>query len=237
MKIFRRITPDHISTSGLNDQFDGALKTPGVINSWTMPVKGRIDMLTTGVRTPVGIKVYGADLNEIQRITTEIEALLPGVRGTRNAFAERTGGYFIDFDWKRKDLARYGLTINDAQDVVVMSAIGGENVTTTVEGRQRYPVNVRYSRDFRSDANRLCRVLVPVMDGKTQIPLSELADVKLVSGPSMIRDENAMLNSYVYVDVAGRDVGSHVEDAKKAVRENVKLPPGYTLEWGGQYEA
>ena len=216
---------------------DEALKIPGVANSWTMPVKGRIDMLTTGVRTPIGIKVYGSDLNEIQRISTQIEGLLPKLQGTRNVFAERTGGgYFVDFDWKRKELARYGLTINDVQDVV-MSAVGGENVTTTVEGRARYPVNVRYFRDFRSDIGRLGRVLVPVMDGKQQIPVSQLADIKLVSGPSMIRDENAMLNGYVYVDVAGRDVGSYVEEAKKVVRENIKLPSGYALEWSGQYES
>jgi len=239
--IFRRFTPDHITTEQLVNEMDAALKLPGVANSWTMPVKGRIDMLTTGVRTPIGIKVYGADLAEVQRIATEIEGLLPQVRGTRNVFAERTGGgYFIDFDWKRDAIARYGLTIDDVQEVV-MSAIGGENVTMTVEGRERYPVNVRYFRDFRSDVNRLGRVLVPVMNGgmngQTQIPLSQLADIKLVSGPSMIRDENAMLNGYVYVDVAGRDVGSYVEEAKQLVRGHVKLPPGYALEWSGQYEA
>ncbi|MEZ5398777.1 MAG: CusA/CzcA family heavy metal efflux RND transporter [Bryobacteraceae bacterium] len=244
-KIFRRFTPDHISTEQLVDEMDAALKLPGVSNSWTMPVKGRIDMLTTGVRTPIGIKVYGADLNEVQRIATEIEGVLPQIKGTRNVFAERTGGgYFIDFDWNRKEIARYGLSIDDVQEVV-MSAIGGENVTTTVEGRERYPVNVRYFRDFRSDLNKLGRVLVPVMssgmngqaNGQTQVPVSQLADIKLVAGPSMIRDENAMLNGYVYVDVAGRDVGSYVDEAKKVVREQVKLPAGYALEWSGQYEA
>lgn len=240
-RIFRRFTPDHITTEQLVNEMDAALKLPGVANSWTMPVKGRIDMLTTGVRTPIGIKVYGADLAEIQRITTEIEGLLPQVRGTRNVFAERTGGgYFLDFDWKRDAIARYGLTIDDVQEVV-MSAIGGENITTTVEGRERYPVNVRYLRDFRSDINRLGRVLVPVMNGgmngQTQVPVSQLADIKLVAGPSMIRDENAMLNGYVYVDVAGRDVGSYVEEAKQLIRDKVKLPAGYALEWSGQYEA
>jgi Cu(I)/Ag(I) efflux system membrane protein CusA/SilA len=240
-KIFRRITPDHISTEQLVEEMDRALRLPGVSNAWTMPVKARIDMLTTGVRTPVGIKVYGSDLNEIQRIATEIEGLLPGLRGTRNVFAERTGGgYFLDFHWKREEIARYGLTIDDVQEVV-MSAIGGENVTTTVEGRERYPVNVRYFRDFRSDLNRLGRVLVPVMNGsmgaQTQIPISQLAEIRLVSGPGMIRNENGMLNGYVYVDVAGRDVGSYVEEAKQLVREKVKLPAGYSLEWSGQYEA
>jgi Cu(I)/Ag(I) efflux system membrane protein CusA/SilA len=234
---FRRVTPDHISTERLVDELNEALTLPGVSNAWTMPIKARIDMLTTGVRTPVGIKVYGSDLKEIERIGTEIEGLLPQVRGTRNVFAERTGGgYFLDFDWKREELARYGLSIEDVQGVL-MSAVGGENVTTTIEGRERYPVNVRYLRDFRSDLNTLSRVLVPVMDGKMQIPVSQLADIRMASGPAMLRDENGMLNGYVYVDVAGRDVGGFVEDAKKLVRERVKLPAGYTLVWSGQYEA
>ncbi|MBX9603678.1 MAG: efflux RND transporter permease subunit, partial [Bryobacteraceae bacterium] len=235
--VFGRITPDHISTEQLVNELNEALTLPGVSNAWTMPIKARIDMLTTGVRTPVGIKVYGSDLKEIERIGTEIEGLLPQVRGTRNVFAERTGGgYFLDFDWKREELARYGLSIEDVQGVL-MSAVGGENVTTTIEGRERYPVNVRYLRDFRSDLNTLSRVLVPVMDGKMQIPVSQLADIRMASGPAMLRDENGMLNGYVYVDVAGRDVGGFVEDAKKLVRERVKLPAGYTLVWSGQYEA
>lgn len=235
--VFGRITPDHISTEQLVNELNEALTLPGVSNAWTMPIKARIDMLTTGVRTPVGIKVYGSDLKEIERIGTEIEGLLPQVRGTRNVFAERTGGgYFLDFDWKREELARYGLSIEDVQSVL-MSAVGGENVTTTIEGRERYPVNVRYLRDFRSDLNTLSRVLVPVMDGKRQIPVSQLADIRMASGPAMLRDENGMLNGYVYVDVAGRDVGGFVEDAKKLVRERVKLPAGYTLVWSGQYEA
>jgi Cu(I)/Ag(I) efflux system membrane protein CusA/SilA len=235
--VFRHITPDHISSEQLVEQMNTALALPGVSNAWTMPIKGRTDMLTTGVRTPVGIKVYGSDLKQIEQIGTEIEGLLPKVRGTRNVFSERTGGgYFLDFDWKREEMARYGLSMEDVQGVL-MSAVGGENVTTTVEGRERYPVNVRYLQDFRSDINRLSRVLVPVRDGKTQIPVSQLADIKLTSGPGMLRDENGMLNGYVYVDVAGRDVGSYVEEAKQLVREKVKLPAGYTLVWSGQYEA
>lgn len=234
---FRRITPDHISTEQLVEEMNAALTLPGASNAWTMPIKNRIDMLTTGIRTPVGIKVYGSNLKEIEQIGTEIEGLLPTVRGTRNVFAERTGGgYFLDFDWKRAELARYGLSIEDVQGVL-MSAIGGENVTTTIEGRERYPVNVRYLRDFRSDVGSLGRVLVPVMDGKTQIPVSQLADLKMSSGPAMLRDENGMLNGYVYVDVAGRDVGSYVDEAKQLVRQKVKLPAGYTLVWSGQYEA
>jgi len=234
---FGHITPDHISSEQLVEEMNAALSMPGVSNAWTMPIKARIDMLTTGVRTPVGIKVYGSDLKQIEMIGTEIEGMLPKVRGTRNVFAERTGGgYFLDFDWKREEMARYGLSMDDVQ-AVLMSAVGGENVTTTIEGRERYPVNVRYLHDFRSDINRLGRVLVPVMGGKTQIPVSQLAEIKLSSGPAMLRDENGMLNGYVYVDVAGRDVGSYVEEAKKLVRERVKLPAGYTIVWSGQYEA
>jgi Cu(I)/Ag(I) efflux system membrane protein CusA/SilA len=216
---------------------DQALKIPGTSNAWTMPIKGRVDMLTTGVRTPVGIKIYGADIKQIENIGTGIEAVLPRVQGTRSVFAERTsGGYFLDFKWNRDELARYGLSVDMAQDVV-MSAIGGENITTTVEGRERYPINVRYLRDYRSDPDKLARVLVPAMDGQMQIPLSQLAEIHTVSGPGMLRDENGMLNGYVYVDVAGRDLGSYVEAAKAAVRQNVKLPPGYSLVWSGQYEA
>lgn len=235
--VFSHVTPENISSEQLVEEMNAALSMPGVSNAWTMPIKARIDMLTTGVRTPVGIKVYGADLKKIEQIGTEIEGILPKVRGTRNVFAERTGGgYFLDFDWKREELARYGLSIEDVQGVL-MSAVGGENVTTTIEGRERYPVNVRYLQDYRSDINRLSRVLVPVMDGKTQIPVSQLADIKLSSGPAMLRDENGMLNGYVYVDVAGRDIGSYVDEAKSIVRERVKLPAGYTLVWSGQYEA
>ncbi|HZT33242.1 MAG TPA: CusA/CzcA family heavy metal efflux RND transporter [Bryobacteraceae bacterium] len=231
-----RLTPDHISTDELVDQMNEALQIPGVSNAWTMPIKNRIDMLTTGVRTPVGIKIYGADLRVIERIGAEIERVLPQVRGSRSVFAERTGGgYFLDFDIRRDQLARYGLSVDDAQ-MAVMSAIGGENLTTTVEGRERYPVNVRYLRDFRSDLGRLGRVLVPAM-GNLHIPLAEIADLKMVSGPAMLRDENGMLNGYVYVDVAGRDVGSYVADAKRVVAAEVALPPGYSLVWSGQFEA
>ena len=227
----------HIPTEQLVEELDRALRLPGAANSWTMPIKARIDMLTTGVRTPVGIKVYGADIKEIEKLGLQIESLLPSIRGTRNVFAERTGGgYFLDFEWKRDQLARYGLSIDDVQEVLT-SAVGGENVTTTVEGRERYPVNVRYFRDMRSDVGRLERVLVPAMNGKAQVPVAELAGIRLTSGPSMLRDENGMLAGYVYVDVAGRDVGSYVDEAKALVREKVKLPPGYAFVWSGQYEA
>ena len=233
----RRVSSDRLSTDQLVAEMNEALKLPGVTNAWTMPIKARIDMLTTGVRTPVGIKIYGGDIREIERIGKEIESVLPHVQGTRSAFAERTaGGYFVDFNWKRDELARYGLSVNDAQ-MVVMSAVGGDTVTTTVEGRERYAVNVRYVRDYRSDIDRLRRVVVPAMDGRTQVPVSQLADVKLVSGPAMLRDENGMLNGYVYVDVAGRDIGGYVAEAKDTVARHVKLPAGYSLVWSGQYEA
>ena len=235
--LLSRFWPDHISTEQLTEQMDTALKLPGSSNAWTMPVKARIDMLTTGVRTPVGIKIFGADINVIEHIGTDIESLLPKVRGTRNVFAERTGGgYFLDFDWNRAELARYGLSIDEVQGVV-MSAVGGENVTTTIEGRERYPVNVRYLRDFRSDVGSLNRVLVPAMGGKAQIPLSQLATVQIRSGPAMLRDEGGLLSGYVYVDVSGRDIGGYVEEAKKQVLDTIKLPPGYTITWSGQYES
>jgi Cu(I)/Ag(I) efflux system membrane protein CusA/SilA len=202
-----------------------------------MPIKGRIDMLTTGIRTPVGIKIYGASIKEIERIGTDIEGALPSVAGTRSVFSERTsGGFFVDFVWKRDELARYGLSVDDAQ-TVVMSAIGGDTVTMTVEGRERYPVSVRYFRDYRSDVDAMRRVVVPVMDGRIQIPIGQLADVRLVSGPAMLRDENGMLNGYVYVDVAGRDIGSYVMEAKRVIGRRVSLPTGYSLVWSGQYEA
>jgi copper/silver efflux system protein len=233
----RHVTSDRLSTDGLVQQMNQALKIPGTTNAWTMPIKARIDMLTTGVRTPVGIKIYGSDIHEIERLGTQIESVLPAVAGTRSVFAERTsGGYFVDFNWKRDELARYGLSVDDAQ-TVVMSAIGGDTVTTTVEGRERYPVNVRYFQDYRSDLERLRRVVVPAMDGRMQVPVGQLAEVKLASGPAMLRDENGMLNGYVYVDVAGRDIGSYVEEAKRVVLDKVKLPAGYALVWSGQYEA
>ncbi|MCE5306780.1 MAG: CusA/CzcA family heavy metal efflux RND transporter [Acidobacteriales bacterium] len=233
----RRITPDHISTEELTNQLNEALQIPGITNSWTMPIKARIDMLTTGVRTPVGLKISASDVATIDRVGAEVEMLLPRVPGTRSVFAERTsGGYFLDFTWKRDALARYGLTIEDAQ-TVVLNAIGGETVTTTVEGRERYPVNVRYFRDFREDVNALGRALVPAMNGTAQVPLAQLADVRKVAGPGMIRNENGLLTGYVYVDVAGRDVGSYIDEAKRLVHEHLKLPPGASIAWSGQYEA
>jgi Cu(I)/Ag(I) efflux system membrane protein CusA/SilA len=219
----------------LINELDQAMRFPGVTNAWTMPIKARIDMLTTGVRTPIGIKIFGADLTEIEKLGTHIEMILKDVPGTRSIYAERTaGGYFLDFKLKRDQLARYGLSVKEAEEVI-MSAIGGESVTTTIEGRERYTVSVRYARELRDTLPKLKRVLVPTMSG-AQVPLAELADIELVSGPSMIRDENGMLSGYVYVDLAGRDVGGYVEEAKKIVREKLQLPTGYSLVWSGQYE-
>jgi Cu(I)/Ag(I) efflux system membrane protein CusA/SilA len=233
--LFRRIWPERITWQDLIAELDNKVKIPGVTNAWTMPIKARIDMLTTGVRTPIGIKVFGADLMEIQKIGGHLEALLKELPETRSVFAERVaGGYFVDFDLKRDQLARYGLTVADAQNVV-MSAIGGENVTTTIEGRARYPVNVRYPRELRDNLERLSQVLVPTPAG-AQIPISQIADIKKVSGPAMIRDENGMLAGYVFVDLATSDIGGYVERAKKLVQEKLQLAPGYSLVWSGQYE-
>ncbi|MDD5669977.1 MAG: efflux RND transporter permease subunit, partial [Candidatus Omnitrophica bacterium] len=232
---FRPIWRDRVTYEDLINDLDQKMKFPGVSNAWTMPIKARIDMLSTGVRTPVGIKIYGADLKEIEKIGLDIETTLKDIKGTRSVFAERvTGGYFLDFEIKREQLARYGLTINDAE-MIITSAIGGEPVTTTVEGRERYTVNVRYARDFRDDLQKLKMVLVPTMSG-AQIPLEELADIHFSLGPAMIRDENGMLAGYVYVDISGRDVGSYVTEARTVVRDKIKLPAGYALEWSGQYE-
>jgi Cu(I)/Ag(I) efflux system membrane protein CusA/SilA len=232
---FSHITPDHISQEELVDQMNQALRMPGVSNAWTMPIKNRIDMLTTGVRTPVGVKVFGSNINTIERIGQRIEVLLKPVRGTRSVYAERTaGGYFLDVAWDRDKLARYGLSVEDAHSVVT-SAIGGENVTATVEGRERYPVNVRYLRGYRSDPAALGRVLVPAMGG-LQIPVAQLGEVKLLSGPSMLREENGLLSGYVYVDIAGRDLGSYVQEAKQVVNHGLTLPAGYSISWSGQYE-
>jgi Cu(I)/Ag(I) efflux system membrane protein CusA/SilA len=235
--IFVHITPDHISQQELVNEMNAALQIPGVSNAWTMPIKARIDMLATGIRTAVGVKVRGADYREIERIGLEVERVLAPVPGTRSVFSERTGGgYFLDFVWKRDQLARYGLSIEEAQ-MAVANAIGGENLTTTVEGRERYPVNVRYARDFRQSRAALESVLVPVMNGRMQIPLKQLAEVRAEAGPAMYRNEDGLLTGYVFVDVDGRDIGGYVEQARRVVREKVALPPGYSLDWSGQFEA
>jgi Cu(I)/Ag(I) efflux system membrane protein CusA/SilA len=235
--ILRRFSPEHISQEELIAEMDEALRLPGLSNGWTMPIKGRIDMLTTGIRTPVGIKVSGDDVADIEAIGMKIEALLPAVKGTRSVFAERTGsGYFLDFKWNREQLAFAGLTMEQAQ-AAVQNAIGGETITTTVEGRERYAVNVRYMRDYRQDLPALRRVLVAGEGGRKQIPIGQLADIEIINGPSMIRNENGLLTGYVYIDLAGRDPRSYIEEADRLIRDKVQLPPGYALSWSGQYEA
>jgi copper/silver efflux system protein len=235
--VFRRITPDHISQEELVRQLNEALDIPGVANAWTMPVKARTAMLTTGVRTTLGLKISGGDLNTIENIGSRVEAVLARVPGARSVFAERTGaGYFLDVDWKREELARYGLSIDDVQSVV-QNAIGGENVTTTIEGRARYPVNVRYMPDFRNDIGELRHLPVPASGGQRQIPLDQLATIATATGPSMVRNEGGLLTGYVYVDLADRDASGYVEEAAPLLAANVALPPGYAMSWSGQYEA
>ncbi|WP_447978019.1 efflux RND transporter permease subunit [Candidatus Nitrospira bockiana] len=224
-----------LSYEALVDDMDRELKFPGVTNAWTMPIKARIDMLTTGIRTPVGIKIFGPDLTQIESIGKHIEMVAMQVTGTRTAYAERvSGGYFLDFEINREQIARYGLQVMDVGRVIE-SAIGGENIATTIEGRERYPINVRYLRELRDEPEKLARVLVDTPTG-AQVPLAQLATLRFVNGPPMIRDEDGMLSGYVYIDMAGRDVGSYVNDLKQAVQQQVTLPPGYTIAWSGQYE-
>jgi Cu(I)/Ag(I) efflux system membrane protein CusA/SilA len=220
---------------GLVDAMDKDLQFPGVSNAWTMPIKARTDMLTTGIRTPVGIKILGPDLNQIEQIGQQIEMAANGVPGTRSAYAERVmGGFFLDFDINRAEIARYGLSIMDV-GLIIESAIGGESITTTIEGRERYPVSLRYMRELRDDPQELGRILVTTPSG-AQVPLAQLATIRMVSGPAMIRNEDGQLAGYVYIDMTGRDIGSFVDDLKVAVQKNVNLPVGYSISWSGQYE-
>ncbi|MBU1180848.1 MAG: efflux RND transporter permease subunit [Proteobacteria bacterium] len=233
--MLRPAWPDTMSWEDLIHEMDFALRIPGVTNAWTMPIKARIDMLSTGVRTPVGIKISGSDLKEIEKIGADLENIVRDIPGTRSVYAERVaGGFFVDFKPRRDQLARYGLTIEKLQSVI-MSAIGGENITTTIEGRERYPVNLRYPRELRDDIDRLGRVLVSTPMGSS-VPLAHLADIEIVNGPSMLRNENGFLTGYVYVDIAGRDIGSYVAEAKKEVAKKLSVPTGYVLQWSGQYE-
>jgi Cu(I)/Ag(I) efflux system membrane protein CusA/SilA len=219
----------------INDM-NAALQFPGISNAWTMPIKARIDMLSTGIRTPVGVKVFGNDLGELDRLARQIEAVVRKVSGTTSAFAERAlGGFYLNIESDRAGLARYGLNIDDVQRVV-QAALGGEMVTNTVEGRQRFSVNVRYPRALRDDpASIASQVLVHTSEGAA-IPLGQVASVTIAQGPPSIRTENAQLVAYIYVDMQGRDLGSYVEDAQRAVREWVSMPAGYHIEWSGQFE-
>ena len=220
----------------LTSEMDKALQFPGVSNAWTQPIKARIDMLATGIRTVVGVKVIGKDLKEMEKLAREIETAIKGVPGTASAYAERIiGGYYLEVEPDRKQLARYGLMVGDVQDVVA-SALGAETVTTTVEGRERYGVSVRYPRELRSDPQAIARdVQVPMANGAS-IPLGQVASVKLTTGPASIRTENAQLAAYIFVDVRDRDLGSYVADAKKAVETSVTFPVGYQALWSGQFE-
>ncbi|WP_027156522.1 efflux RND transporter permease subunit [Methylobacter luteus] len=224
-----------LSYEDLIAEMDRALQFPGVTNAWTMPIKARLDMLTTGVRTPVGIKIFGPDLKKIEDIGKAIEMIAKDVPGTRSVYAERvSGGYYLDFIINRDEIARYGFTVMDVSKIIE-SGIGGESFTTTIEGRERYPVNLRYLREQRDDLDKLGRLTVSAPNGAL-VPLAQLAELRMVSGPSMIRDEDGMLSGYVYVDMAGRDVGSYVEDLKRVVQGKIELPAGYTIAWAGQYE-
>jgi Cu(I)/Ag(I) efflux system membrane protein CusA/SilA len=231
----RRRTPDE-----LVEALNGAIQIPGLSNAWTMPIKSRTDMLATGIKTPVGIKVAGANLAELERIAAEIEAVVRQVPGTSSVFAERVmGGNYIEFQIKRDEIARYGLTIGDVQDVLEV-ALGGMPLTTTVEGLQRYTVNLRYDRDFRENLEALRDIIVPSPTG-AQIPLGQFAEMKVVRAPMSVKSEGAVPNAWIYVDVKNIDVGTYVAMARRAVaeaigRRQIKLPNGYNIFWSGQYE-
>ena len=237
---------------------DDATRLPGVTNAWTMPIKGRIDMLATGIRTPVGVKIFGPDLAELERLGKEVERSVAMVPGTRSAFAERAvSGYYLDIDIDRAAAARHGLNVGDVQTVIA-TAVGGMVITQTVEGRERYGVRLRYPQELRDTPERLAEVLVPVAHGgraaapagdgagmaggapagqrEAFVPLGQVATIRQVAGPMVVRTEDAQPTAWVYVDVAGRDIASYVEDAKRMVTDEVRLPPGYSLAWSGEYE-
>lgn len=233
----RKIWPEErpIAWDDLIAQMDRAVQIPSFANAWLFPIRTRIDMITTGIRTPVGIKILGPKLETIEEIGLQLERTLPEVSGTRSAFFERVvGGYYLDFEVDRRAAARYGLTVGDVNDIIE-SAIGGKDVTTTIEGRERYPVNVRYARGLRQDLSQLSRVLVPTANG-AQVPITEVARLTVRTGPPMIKNEEGFLAGFLYADIAGRDLGGYVEEAKALVARKVTLPPGYQLVWSGQYE-
>ncbi|RWA75389.1 MAG: efflux RND transporter permease subunit [Mesorhizobium sp.] len=225
-----------VTIDSLKAEMDKALQFPGVSNAWTMPIRARIDMLSTGIRTPVGVKVFGTDLTQMEQIARQIEAALKTVPGTSSAYAERViGGYYLDIVPDREALGRYALAVGDVQDVIA-TALGGETVTTTVEGRERYGVNIRYPRDLRSNPQSIATDVEVPLPGGGAIPLGEVAKVQLTRGATSIRTENGQLATYIFVDINGRDLGGYVADAQKAVAETVKLPPGYSVAWSGQFE-
>jgi Cu(I)/Ag(I) efflux system membrane protein CusA/SilA len=224
-----------MSMEKLVDELDRAIRFPGLTNAWTMPIKTRIDMLSTGIKTPVGIKLMGEDLQVLSRLGEEVEAVIREVPGTLSVYSERvTGGNFLDYVIRRKEAARYGLTVGDVLDII-MTAVGGMNVTQTVEGLERYPVNLRYGSELRDTQEKLRRILVPTPLG-AQVPITQLADIRIVKGPPSIKTENARKTAWVYVDLAGIDIGTYVKRAQQVVGERIKLPPGYSMVWSGQYE-
>jgi len=236
-KPLRWVWPEEstITVEELKNQLNEAIQFPGLTNAWTMPIKTRIDMLSTGIKTPVGIKIMGDDLKKLSVIGEQIEAIVRDIPGTLSAFSERVvGGNYLDYEIDRDAVARYGLTVGDVQDII-MSAIGGMNVTQTVEGLERYPVNIRYQRDYRNDLQALQRVLVPIAGGK-HIPISQVAQIRIKKGPPGIKSENARRTAWIYVDIKDIDVGTYVENAQQIIAEKVKLPAGYNIVWSGQYE-
>ena len=217
-------------------EMDRALQLPGISNSWTMPIKARIDMLSTGIRTPVGVKVFGKNLDGMEKLAKQIEAVIKTVPGTTSAYAERiTGGYYLTIEPDRLALARYGLGVGELQEVIA-TALGGETVTTTVEGRERFGVSVRYPRDLRADPQSIASQVLVATPGGAMIPLGQVATIALEQGPPSIRTENALLSAYIFVDIRERDIGGYVADAQRAVREQVQFPPGYYITWSGQFE-
>ncbi|MDX1507586.1 MAG: efflux RND transporter permease subunit [Woeseiaceae bacterium] len=226
---------DGMTSEGIRAELDRVVQVPGLTNAWVMPIKTRIDMLATGIKTPVGIKIAGPDLRVIERIGRDVEQVLGEVDGTVSVYSERVaGGRYIDVDIDRDAASRLGLNVADIQDVI-SSAVGGMNVTQTVEGRERYPVNVRYPQRVRDSVQQL-RLLPIVTPGGARISLADVADVRIVDGPPAIKSENARLNGWIYVDISGRDLGSYVSEAQRVVAQNVELPAGYSLAWSGQYE-
>ncbi|MBX4956172.1 efflux RND transporter permease subunit [Rhizobium lentis] len=225
-----------VTSDSLKQEMDAALQLPGVSNAWTMPIRARIDMLSTGIRTPVGVKIYGTDLGEMEKLARQIESVLKTIPGTSSAYAERIiGGYYLDIVPNRAALGRYGLTVNDVQDVISM-ALGSEVVTSTVEGRERYGVAIRYPRAYRSDPQAIARDVQVSLPGGGAVPLGEIADVKLARGATTIRTENGQLAAYIFVDIANRDLGGYVAEAQEAVAKSVKMPAGYSVAWSGQFE-
>jgi Cu(I)/Ag(I) efflux system membrane protein CusA/SilA len=219
----------------LIDELDAAIKFPGLTNAWTMPIKTRIDMLSTGIKTPVGIKISGANLDTLERIGKDLEEVMRGVPGTTSAFAERAvGGNYLDIAIDRREAARFGLQVGDVQNVI-QTALGGMSVTTTVEGLERYTVNLRYSRELRDNIESIKHVLVAASDGR-QVPLGQVASITPTKGPMVVRSENTRPNAWVFVDIRGIDIGTYIKNAQRAVTQNVKLPIGYTVVWSGEFE-